>query len=354
MSGWAPLVPYAKARAGLDEGGLGLLLLCLGIGSIVAMPLAGALAARFGCRVVILVGGVLVCVALPILASASSPVWLVAGLLLFGGAIGSVDVTMNMQAIVVERDSKRAMMSGFHGLFSAGGMTGAVGITAMLGLGASPLAAIVVVVAAIVLGLVLAAPGLLRDGSEDPGPAFAIPRGIVLVIGVLTFVMFLMEGAVLDWSGVFLTAVRGLPAVYAGLGYAAFSLTMTIGRLFGDVAVLRIGPRRIVLFGGLIAVAGMLLLIVVPGVVAALLGYALLGVGCSNIVPVLFTAVGRQDVMPEAIAVPAISTLGYAGILAGPAAIGFAAHLAGLPVAFLILAALLAAVAASGRLLFRP
>lgn len=351
MSAWAPLVPFAKERIGINEGVLGLLLLCLGAGSIAAMPLAGALAARLGCRVVICVSTVSFCLALPLLASASSLPLLVAALLVFGAAVGSLDVAMNIQAIIVERASGRAMMSGFHGLFSLGGIAGAAGMTALLGAGVSPLVATLAVVAVAGAALATAAPHLLSYGSKSQGPAFALPHGVVLFIGLLCFVLFLTEGAVLDWSAVFLVSVRGLEPSYAGLGYAAFASTMTAGRLSGDWIVRRFGGARIIVTGGLLAAAGFALATLAPSWQAALVGYALVGAGCSNIVPVLFTAVGRQTVMSEDVAVPAITTLGYAGILAGPAAIGFVAHATSLSTAFLILALSLLGVAASGRLL---
>ena len=351
MAAWAPLVPFAKARVGVDEGVLGLLLLCLGIGSIVTMPLAGALAARLGCRLVIIVSALLLCLALPLLASVSSLPLLVAALLVFGAGVGAIDVSMNIQAIIVERASGRPMMSGFHGLFSLGGIAGAASIAALLGDGATPLTATLVVIAGIVVALIIAAPDLLPYGGRSEGPFFAFPRGIVLFIGVLCFIGFMTEGAVLDWSAVFLTSVRGMEPSYAGLGYAAFALTMTIGRLAGDRIVQRFGGPNIIIFGGLCAAAGFALTTLDLTWQAALLGYALVGVGCSNIVPILFTSVGRQTVMPENVAVPAITTLGYAGILAGPAAIGFVGHAASLSAAFLIVALLLLGVAASGRLL---
>jgi len=155
----------------------------------------------------------------------------------------------------------------------------------------------------------------------------------------------------LDWSAVFLTSVRGVDPSQAGLGYTAFAATMTLGRLTGDWIVPRLGHQRVILFGGLLAGGGLALATLVPHWFAGLAGYALVGAGCSNIVPVLYTAVGRQKTMPENVAVPAISTLGYAGILAGPAVIGFAAHATSLSVAFLGLAGLLVAVALSGRFL---
>ncbi|WP_338474507.1 MFS transporter [Pseudomonas sp. MS646] len=351
IAAWAPLVPYAKARANLDEGTLGLLLLCLGVGSILAMPISGALAARFGCRRVLSGGTILVCLALPLLATMTTLPWLVAALFVFGAGLGTVDSTVNLQAVIVERASGKTMMSGFHGMFSLGGIIGAAGVSALLGLGLSPLGATLVVNALLLLALFKAAPHLLPYGSESSGPAFAIPHGVVLFIGILCFIVFLAEGAVLDWSAVFLTSERGVETAYAGLGYAAFALTMTVGRLTGDSVVRRLGPKRIIIYGGTLAATGFLLATLAPMWQAALLGYALVGAGCSNIVPVLYTAVGKQTLMPEAIAVPAITTIGYAGILAGPALIGFVAHGSSLSVAFGLIALALVAVAASGRVL---
>ncbi|PHH43456.1 MULTISPECIES: MFS transporter [Pseudomonas] len=351
IAAWAPLVPYAKARAGLDEGTLGLLLLCLGVGSILAMPLAGILATRFGCRKVATGGTLLICAALPLLATVSSIPALIATLFMFGAGLGTVDSTVNLQAVIVERASGKNMMSGFHGLFSLGGIVGAAGVSALLGLGLTPLAAMLVVVAVLIGALVKAVPHMLPYGSESSGPAFAIPHGIVLFIGGMCFIVFLTEGAALDWSAVFLAQERGIDTAYAGLGYAAFALTMTVGRLLGDRIVRSVGATRIILFGGLLAAAGLFLATFAPSWEAALLGYALVGAGCSNIVPVLYTAVGKQTVMPESIAVPAITTLGYAGILAGPAVIGFVAHASSLSFAFGLMAVLLVAVAIGGKTL---
>jgi predicted MFS family arabinose efflux permease len=351
MAAWAPLVPFAKARAGIGDGALGLLLLCLGVGSLVTMSLAGALAARFGCRRVVIASTVPLCLVLPLLATVSSPALLAVALLVFGASLGAIDVTMNIQAIIVERASGRAMMSGFHGLFSIGGMAGAACVAALLGAGASPLTATLCVVGGIIVALAMAASHLLPQGSEREGPAFAMPHGVVLFIGALCFIAFLAEGAMLDWSAVFLTSVRGVETAYGGLGYAVFSLTMSIGRLTGDRIVQRFGGTGVIAIGGICASAGFAFATLVPWWQMTLLGYALIGVGCSNIVPVLYTSVGRQTVMPEYVAVPAITTLGYLGILAGPAAIGFIAHAASLSAAFLILGILLLGVAMSGRLL---
>jgi predicted MFS family arabinose efflux permease len=300
---------------------------------------------------VITTSAALLCLILPFLATAWNLPLLIAALLAFGASIGSIDVSMNIQAIIVERASGRAMMSSFHGLYSLGGIAGSASVAALLGAGATPLAAILCLVACIAIAAALAAPHLLPYGSKSDGPAFALPRGVVLFIGVLCFIFFLTEGAVLDWSAVLLTSLHGMEDSWAGFGYATFSLAMTIGRLTGDRMVQRFGGPAVIVAGGLSAAIGIALATLAPGWATALVGFGLVGIGCSNIVPVLFSSVGRQTEMPENVAVPAITTIGYAGILAGPAAIGLVAALANLQVAFLTLAILLLGGALSGRLL---
>lgn len=348
---WASLVPVAKAATGVNEGELGLVLLCLGIGSLLAMPVSGVVSTRHGCRKVLMVCGVALCACLPLLASVQNVFTLAAALFFFGAMIGTFDCVMNIQAVIVERDSKRPLMSGFHGFYSLGGLLGAATTSTIMDLGVSPFATVSAIALAGVLLLMLIRRHVLPYGNPAEGPPFALPRGEVLFLGMLCMTVFLVEGSMMDWSAVLLTENHGMPVAQAGYGFAAFSLTMTFGRLTGDRIVARVGRRSVVTVGGLLAMGGILLATLVPLWQAALLGYAMVGLGCSNIVPVLFTAVGRQTSMPQSVAVPAMSTLGYAGVLAGPAAIGFIAHHSSLPMAFLLVAALMLFVAISGRFL---
>jgi predicted MFS family arabinose efflux permease len=349
MSSWAPLVPYAQARTGVEAAQLGLLLLCLGIGSLLAMPVTGILAARFGCRRVILLSGLGCCAVFPFLAIAPSAPFLALALFLFGATIGTLDVSMNVQAVIVEKDYGGALMSGFHGLFSVGGIVGAGSMSAMLWLGMDIVSASVAMTIAVALVLLAAGPNLLREApaAERDAPLLVVPRGAVVLIGVLCMFVFLAEGAVLDWSAVLLTN-GGMSGAQGGLGYAAFAVAMTIGRLNGDRIVQRWGGRRIMLLGGLASALGFLLVVLAPSAWLALPGFVLIGCGASNIVPVLFTAAGSQRDMPASLAVSAISTIGYAGILAGPGVIGFVAHAVGLQWAFAALACGMLVVALSG------
>lgn len=354
MAAWAPLVPFAKLRLNLDDGSLGLLLLCIGAGSLLAMPLTGLLTGKLGCRRVILLAGLALCVDLPLLVLMDSTPGMGLALLLFGAAIGMIDVAMNIQAVIVERASGRAMMSGFHGFFSIGGIAGAGGVSLLMWLGLSPLSAVLTTVLAIALLLALAQKNLLRDSdAQDDGPLFVLPRGWVMFLGTLCFIMFLAEGSMLDWSALFLTTLRGVEHSQAGLGYALFSIAMTIGRLNGDRVVNALGRYKILLLGSLCAALGLTLAVACDNAVIALLGFMLVGLGASNVVPILFSAAGNQRDMPANLAIASVTTLGYAGILAGPALIGFIAQVSSLTVAFGCVTALLLAVAASAKAVTR-
>jgi predicted MFS family arabinose efflux permease len=352
LATWAPLVPFAQARLAVNDAQLGLLLLCLGAGSVVTMPLSGALVARFGCRRPVWAAGLCISAALPLLATLDSAPALALALLLFGASLGVTDVAVNTQAIIVEKAAGRALMSGFHGLFSVGGILGASGVSGLLWAGASPLVAALAADLVILGLLAIFGRHLLPYGSEDErrSALFALPHGVVLIIGLLCFITFLTEGAILDWGAIFLTSVRQVDPSRSGLGYAVFAFAMTLGRFGGDRIKQAIGGRAILIFGGLLGAASFALTVFVPSWQASLAGFWMVGLGTANIVPVLYSALGRQKIMPPNLAVAAVTTVGYLGILAGPALIGLTAHATSLSNTFLCVAAMLLLVAASSRL----
>jgi predicted MFS family arabinose efflux permease len=326
---WAPPVPFAKQRLQVDDGTLGLLLPSLGIGSVIAMLRTGPLCARLGCRPVIVGGGFGMVLLLPALVLASTPLTLALALLAFGAALGSLDVAMNVHAVEVERAAGPPLMSGFHALFSVGGFAGSALMTFLLSLQMSALAATLVCASLMAVAMALAAPRLLHTARAPDSARLALPRGPVLLLAALAAVMFLVEGALLDWSALLLTDTGLASAARAGIGYVVFSVAMTCGRFAGDAVTARLGDAATVFWSGL------------------------LGVGAANVVPVLFRGAGTQRDMPAALAVSAITTVGYAGYLLGPAAVGFVASQAGLPAAFWALAALLCAVPLCARALVR-
>ncbi|KRW71928.1 MFS transporter [Stutzerimonas nitrititolerans] len=346
---WAPLVPYVRERIEMSDALFGMLLLCIGIGSLTWMPLSGLLIARQGIRPVIL--GCVATLVLALLGMAlTESIWLLGiALFCFGGSLGVLDVVLNVQSLLVERELGRRMMSNFHGMFSLGSICGALVLTGLLTLGLSPASGTLLMIALIVIANFLVMGGYLARKAPAGGVAFVRPSGLVLLVGALCFVVYLAEGAVLDWSALYLTGEKQLETSSGGLGYAAFALMVTVGRFAGGRVVNSLGTARVVAFGGLLAAAGIGLSIITDHWALALLGYGLCGLGCANVSPVLISSLSRQDAMPVHLAVTAATTVGFAGVLVGPAMIGLIAHFSSLTMAFVLLALLLASLVIGSR-----
>lgn len=338
MAAWAPLIPFVKARLGIDDGALGLLLFCLAAGSMAIMPFAGYLIAKLGCRAVLLGAGALLCIDLPLLALLDAPLLMGAALGVFGAVNGIMDVAMNSQAIIVERESGQAKMSGFHGFYSLGGIAGAGGVSLLLLAGLAPAQAIGLIALLIAILLLIVAGDLLAHGSigerRRGGARWALAHGKILFIALLCFFVFLTEGAMLDWSALFLHAERGVAKSQAGIGFTLYAVAVACGRLYGDRLIGAVGRYRTLLLGSLCAAAGVLLTVTVPLASAAFGGLMLAGLGIANIVPILFNAVGNQKQVPPGQAFPAVTLVGYLGLLTGPALIGFIANYTSLALAF--------------------
>ncbi|MBN9510697.1 MAG: MFS transporter [Alphaproteobacteria bacterium] len=346
---WAPLVPFAKQRLGVDDATLGLLMFCIGIGSLVAMQFTGVLCARHGAKPAMVAGGLGLTVTLPLLSVAMTPPTLAGALLCFGASLGTLEVATNLHAVEVERAARRPLMSGFHALFSIGGFAGAALMTFLLSSNLEPLACTLCCAAIMLVLVIIAWPRLLTGAEGEKGPFFVMPRGIVLLIAGLAAATFLAEGALLDWSALLITGAGLVPAAKGGVGYMLFAIAMTFGRLTGDAVTARIGDRPTLFWSGVLAVVGFVVLLTAQAAALAMAGFLLIGLGASNIVPMLFRKAGSQTVMPPALAIGAMTTAGYAGILAGPAAMGFVSKAVGLHNAFWVLAGLLCLVPLSAR-----
>jgi len=351
LSSWAPMVPFAKINLGLDDAALGIVLLSLGAGAILTMPFSGMLINKYGSRKVTLAAATVIALILPLLLLASSAVELAIALFIFGAAIGSIDVAMNSHAVLVQKRYGKHIMSSFHGMFSLGGLFGSIGLGFLIKFGLSPTIAAVAISAMLFLIAATQYKNLFPHSEEETVESFsfAVPRGPVLVLGLMCFVFFLAEGALLDWSAVFLQFNRNFEPSMSGLGYAAFSIAMAAMRLTGDKIVQQLGSRKIVLYGAIVAAAGYFIAVSIPWPGAALIGFILVGLGAANTVPVFFTAAGNVPNVPAAVSLAAVTTLGYSGQLAGPALIGFIAELTSLPIALGFVGILLLAVAVSYR-----
>jgi MFS family permease len=350
IGAWAASIPRIKEHLALSDSTLGLALLAFAAGAIVAMPLAGRIALRVGTPRSTLCAALFFVVLLGLPGYAPSlPIAMIA-LFLLGMSNGSTDVLMNGHASYIETRGGKPIMSSFHAAWSVGGLIGAAlgGFVASSGL---PVGAGLALPAALVALIVIASGMIgLRPGFEAP-PAhhekipFTFRNRALLLLGAVAFLCMVTEGSVTDWSGVYLRGVAHATAAQAATGYATFALAMTVCRLVGDLVVRRLGQQKTMWIGGGIAAFGFVLVIAFPTIVVACIGYALIGIGVSNLVPIIFSAAGRTG--PTAsIGVSMAATAGYAGFLVGPPVIGFIADQLSLRFAFglLFLAAIAVAV----------
>lgn len=429
IAAWAPIIPFIKDRFALDEHGLGLLLLCVGAGSLFSSPLSGFLTSRFGCKIPIFGATITwaICIAL---ISVINNIYLMALVLfIFGMAAVILEVVSNINGAMIEQLTGKTVMSGLHALYSLGGLTGSFGVTFILGaqaglVVAASCAAIFMLTAVLLGGRNLfnhaqlsaeehmpthteanassspeettatnvevskvATDKLTNSNNDTEGHAVdstgdsagaeriaelkqtsefkelkqqahqlkkavahaqkEVPEKMlqkryllhhtILMVSFMLFVLYLTEGAMLDWSGVFLYEERGVSLEMAGYGYAVFAIMMTTFRFLGDRLVLRMGKRRVIVIGTLIICAGFCCSALVDHLYANLMCFALIGIGSSNVIPQLVSYVAKVNDVPMHIAVTLVNSFGFTGVLIGPALIGFVAHLITLPGAFIML-----------------
>lgn len=343
---WAPLIPYAQQRLLLNHADFGLLLLCAGIGSMLAMPLAGRLANALGCRTVLAVILSAFLFILPALAYSPNHLMMAISLFFFGASAGALGVTVNIQAAQIEKKLGKSLMSGFHGVCSLGGLAGVLGMTMLMGFGLAPLTGAVIVSAILLLIALLAVPFSLgaepktaveETSSEQPAKK-AAPTWAILGIGLICFVAFLSEGAAMDWSGIYLATEFSLPAAQTGLAYSFFAGLMVLGRFSGHLIIQQFGEKNTILLSALLAATGLLTVVFAPVWQVVLVGYAILGLGSANIVPLMFSRAGRQKTLASHVALSYVSVFAYTGSLIGPALVGFGSEIIGLSLVFSVIA----------------
>ncbi len=366
MGSWAARIPAVKERLDLGEAELGIALGLVALGALVAMPVSGWMSARGGSRRTTRFAFVGCCLAIPLPALAPSYALLLPAALLLGAGNGSLDVAMNAHGVAVERRHESPILSSFHAAFSCGALVGA---------GTSALAAgadldvrwhlLGVAVVALAAGLVACRSLLPADADhagEDAGPLLAWPPRALWAVGAVGFCALVCEGATADWSAVYVRESLESSASVAALAFAAFSATMTIGRLAGDRLTSAWGPEAMVRRGGVLSAAALAGALLIGHPVAAIAGFALLGIGLATMVPVVFRAAAEVEGVPPGVGIAAASTMGYFGFLVAPPIIGGIAELTTLPVALgllvllgLVMAALAPRVRApSGSPAFSP
>lgn len=351
VSTWVSRLPSVKAALGLSDGALGLALLGMAIGSILGIAAAGVLVSRFGSRHAAQWSVLGFCAALVLPALARDGATLFLALLVFGAMAGANDVSMNALAVGTERLLGRPVISRFHAMFSAGGILGAaaggwvagrgVPVAAHLALGAAAFAVI-----ALTSGRMTTETNTGEAHTDAPRRGRMVFTRALVALSAIGFCIFLSEGAMADWTAVYLRQVLHASIALAPVGYAVFSAAMTLFRFTGDAITARMGRVRVVRYGGILAAAGIATAVAAPAANWALVGFAAAGAGYSSIIPLAFAAGGRKGPVSEGQGVATVSGTGYMGFLVGPPLIGFLSQLISLR-AGLGLLVLLGAVAAA-------
>jgi predicted MFS family arabinose efflux permease len=325
---WGVHVPSIKQHYGLDEQSLGISMLAAGVGSVAALLYAGKVLAHRSPRRIAPALALVCTAAVGSLVVPSAYGWLLLLMLAYGVAAALFDVAINDEATAIEREAARPLMSGFHGMFSVGGMAGAASWTVLAGVGASPMQHLAGAAGALALLAFGASAFMLhqdRKGERGAVP-MSLPRGPLALLGLLAAVGLIAEGAMYDWSVLYLRQELAASHGIASLGYASFSAAMAAGRFAGDWVRSRTAPATLLRMSGATAAVGMAVALAAPHPVVALAGYGLVGLGLSNVVPVLFSAAGQLPGTSPAHGIAAVSSVGYFGMMIGPPLIGFIAQ----------------------------
>ncbi|WP_231590760.1 MFS transporter [Hymenobacter terrenus] len=350
---WASRIPSVQQRMGISEAGLGGVLLAIPLGQLLSLPLAGWLVAKQGSRKVVLWGVLLYATALLALGWARNLYQLLPCLALFGIGGNLTNISVNTQAVGVERLYKhKPIMASFHGLWSLAGFVAAAVGTFMIGHAVTPGVHFLLITLLIMAGLAVSAGYIVReDSNTDPNqPIFVKPDKELLGLGAIAFCALICEGAMFDWSGIYFKKVIQADKDWVGAGYTAFMSTMALGRFGADWLAGRLGARRVIQLSGLLTAVGLLLAVLLPTLGTALLGFLLVGFGTSSVVPLVYSAAGKSTRMSAGMALASVSTVGFLGFLLGPPVIGMVAGATSLRVSFALIALMgLCVSAVAGR-----
>ena len=335
FASWASRIPDVKEFLNLSDAELGSVLFAMPIGSLTALPLAGVVIGKFGSRKITLFAMLIYLLALPFLGLAKTPITLAMALFIFGFGSDMLNISMNVQAVNVEKIQNRSIMSSFHAIFSVGFMMGAGlgGLIAKQGINTfQHLTAIGIIDA--LMGILAYRFLVVKDQKSDqPSPLFALPDKSLMLLGIIAFCGMLSEGAMADWSVLYYKQVLNNPQGFTTAGFTAFSVAMVIGRIFGDRIVQSMGLRKTLLINCLIVFLGMSVALMLRNPFVIVLGFGITGLGLSTIVPLIYSEAGHSKTMSAGVALAAITTVGMAGFLIGPVLIGYLSAFSSLRIA---------------------
>ncbi len=332
---WTARLPAIQRFYDISNSMLGVLLFTMAVGAVIAMPFAGWLTTRYGSKTVTQVGGILSCIIIPYLVFTSNLTVVGAAYFLLGLCVGATDVAMNGQAVFVERAYKKPIMSSFHAVFSIGMALGAGGGALFAKFEVALLSHLTLV--AVLGGIAcLAAAFYLVDDTpdddeqKDKGGGFVLPTKAILPLGIVAFCCMSGEGAMADWSAIYLNKVVGQSEYFSAIGYGVFATAMTIGRIFGDYFTERIGKYKLLIYNSLFSVVGLSILLLFATIWATLLGLFLVGLGLATIVPIVYSSAGNMKGIDPSVGIAMATTIGYAGFFVGPPTIGLLSDAFGL------------------------
>ncbi|WP_158550039.1 MFS transporter [Runella aurantiaca] len=346
---WSTRLPSIQTLFSLNNSTLGLMLLCVAVGSLTSMPLTGWLIARRGSKFATTLSLLLFCCSLFLFPLLSSTWHLAVFFYIIGAFMGALDVAMNAQAVAIEQRYNALMMSSFHAIFSVGMMLGAlsgsffVPFTTTFHFTVVSAGSLVLAVACVFFLI----PDTVKPSNE--GVAFRLPDRSMLFMGLIAFCAMLGEGAMADWSTNYLKNVLQTNAVMAPLGLSAFSAAMTIGRFGGDKIRTIFGDKRLILANSALAMLGLVVALMIPSVWVAIGGLFLVGLGLSTVIPIIYSNAGHNTSLPNGVGLAMVSTLGYFGFLFGPPVIGFLADSQGLRAALVFVVLLFGVMVVLGR-----
>ncbi len=332
-------LPRIQDQFAIDDGVVGLVLLSSSIGALFAMPFTGWLIIQNGSRRITLFSALFYCTLIPFIPWMPALWALVFLFFLLGISSGMLDVAMNSQAVMVEKQMNKPIMTSFHALFSIGMMAGAVGGSLFTKLNAGMFIHFATISSISIVIVFIARYYLIHDKPEnkaDEGPAFRLPNAAMVSIGIIAFCSMLGEGAMADWSTNYMENIALADPALAPLGLSAFALAMTIGRVFGDGARLRFGDRPLMISCGLVATAGLCFAIIFVHPIAVIGGLFIVGLGLSSVVPIAYSIAGHTKDLPPGVGLAMVTTVGYSGFLFGPPIIGLLADLFTLRLALLL------------------
>lgn len=347
FASWASRIATIQQHLGVSDAGLGAILFSIPVGLMLSLPFSGWIISKIGSRNLLIAALVAYSIILVGLGTATSVPVLVICLVLFGFASNAVNIAVNTQAVTAEHLYGRPILASFHGLWSLAGFAGAGIGTLMIGKGIIPSYHFMLIMGISIIGVVFSVKSLANDkGQVDSGPAFVMPDQSLIKLGLIAFCSLICEGAMFDWSVIYFKKIVLAQGAWMGAGYTAFMCTMATGRFVADSFAHRFGIKFTLQVSGLLTALGLFIAVLFPYLYTAMAGFLLVGFGVSSVVPLIYSAAGKSKTMSPGMALAAVSTIGFAGFLAGPPIIGFLAGAFSLRVSFTLIAVMGLCVAA--------